>query len=131
TDLVSLARALDLRALRAALTQYDTPGIVDELERLDAVTRAVAFRALPKDTALAVFEDLDPALQRELLDKLRGETVTELVAGLDPDDRAGLFDELPAGVATRLLAELDEDERRMTMVLLGYPPRSVGRRMTP
>src|SRR5690606_18615197 len=50
---------------------------------------------------------------------------------LDPDDRAGLFDELPAGVATRLLAELDEDERRMTMVLLGYPPRSVGRRMTP
>ena len=130
-DLAPLARAGDVRALRSALSGLDVPGVVDELERLDAVSRAVAFRALPKDLALEVFEDLDPSLQSELIDGLRDDAVAELFAGLDPDDRAGLLDELPAGVATRLLSGLDPVERRMTTALLGYPPRSVGRRMSP
>lgn len=130
-SLSALARSGDLRALREALSRYDVPGIVDELERLDRIPRAVAFRALPKDTALEVFEDLDPALQREVLSGLRDEAVHDLIANLDPDDRAGLLDELPAGVATRLLAELDVHQRHMTTVLLGYPPESAGRRMTP
>lgn len=131
TDLTSLARDGDMRGLREALCEFDVPGIVDELERLDDFSRAVAFRALPKDLALATFEDLDPPLQRELIDELREDRVTELVAELDPDDRASLLDELPAGVAARLLSGLDAQESAMTTALLGYPPRSVGRRMTP
>lgn len=130
-DLTALVRQHDLRGLREALSEYDVPGIVDELERMDAFSRAVAYRALPKDQAMAAFEDLDPPLQRELIDELRGEGVAELVAELDPDDRAGLFDELPAGVAAKLLAGLDERERSMTTALLGYPADSTGRRMTP
>jgi magnesium transporter len=131
TDFATLAREGDLRSLREALCEYDVPGIVDELERLDAFSRAVAFRALPKDLALAVFEDLDPPLQRELIDELREEGVADLVLGLDPDDRASLVDELPAGVASRLLSGLSRKERVMTTTLLGYPPESAGRRMTP
>jgi magnesium transporter len=129
--LTTMARDGDLRGLREALCTYDVPGIVDELERLDAFTRAVAFRALPKELALATFEDLDPPLQRELLDDLRDEGVTELVADLDPDDRAGLLEELPAGVATKVLSGLSDAERTMTTALLGYPKESAGRRMTP
>lgn len=130
-DLATLARDGDLRSLREALLVHDVPGVVDELERLDAFPRAVAFRSLPKDLARAVFEDLDPPLQRELVEELREEGVSELVAELDPDDRAGLLEELPAGVATKVLSGLDEQERAMTTALLGYPPRSAGRRMTP
>ncbi|WP_369055743.1 magnesium transporter [Kineococcus terrestris] len=130
-DLPALARSGDVRGLRAALDPLDVPAVVDELERVDALTRAVAFRALPKGTALAVFEDLDPALQGELLQELREEAVRDIVADLDPDDRAGLLDELPAGVTARLLSGLTADERRMTTDLLGYPPESAGRRMTP
>jgi magnesium transporter len=131
TDFATLAREGDLRSLREALCEYDVPGIVDELERLDDFSRAVAFRALPKDLALAVFEDLDPPLQRELIDELREDGVADLVLGLDPDDRASLVDELPAGVASRLLSGLTAKERVMTTTLLGYPPESAGRRMTP
>jgi magnesium transporter len=130
-DLAELARAGDLRALRASLAELDVPGVVDELERTDRTTRAVAFRSLRKDLALAVFEDLDPELQRELLDGLRAEAVTELLEDLDPDDRAGLLDELPAGVAQRLLQGLSPAERRMTTALLGYPAESAGRVMSP
>jgi magnesium transporter len=131
TDFATLAREGDMRSLREALCEYAVPGIVDELERLDDFSRAVAFRALPKDLALEVFEDLDPPLQRELIDELREEGVAELVLGLDPDDRASLVDELPAGVASRLLSGLSPKERVMTTTLLGYPPESAGRRMTP
>jgi magnesium transporter len=131
TDFATLAREGDLRSLREALCEYDVPGIVDELERLDDFSRAVAFRALPKDLALAVFEDLDPPLQRDLIDELREDGVADLVLGLDPDDRASLVDELPAGVASRLLSGLTPKERVMTTTLLGYPPESAGRRMTP
>ncbi|MGY1840997.1 MULTISPECIES: magnesium transporter [unclassified Modestobacter] len=130
-ELAALARAGDLRALHQALDPLDVPAVVDELERLDPAARAVSFRSLPKDRALAVFEDLDPTLQRELIDQLREESTTELMAGLDPDDRASLLDELPASVAARLLSGLDEHERAMTTALLGYPPDSTGRRMTP
>jgi magnesium transporter len=130
-DFATLARSGDLRGLREGLCDLDVPGIVDEFERLDAFSRAVAFRALPKDLALATFEDLDPPLQHELLDELRDEGVGDLIAELDPDDRAGLLEELPAGVASRLLSGLSPSERRMTTTLLGYPPESAGRRMTP
>ncbi len=130
-DLAELAREGDLRALRSSLSERDVPGIADELERLDQVSRAVAFRSLRKDVALEVFEDLDPTLQSELLEAMRDEAVAELVEGLDPDDRAGLLDELPAKVAKRLLRGLDAHEREMTTALLGYPAGSTGRRMTP
>ncbi|HVL84000.1 MAG TPA: magnesium transporter [Pseudonocardia sp.] len=131
SDLATPARAGDLRVLRELLGGLPVADIVDELGRCDPLTRAVAFRALPKDLALEVFEDLDPALQRDLLDDLREETVRELVAGMDPDDRASLLDELPAGVAARLLSGLAPAERAMTTALLGYPPDSAGRRMSP
>jgi magnesium transporter len=130
-DLTDLARAGDLRALRGALDGQHDAAVAEHLERHDRLTRAVAFRALPKQQALTVFEHLDPALQTELLDGLREDATIELVAGLDPDDRAVLLDELPAKVARKLLSGLSADERTMTTTLLGYPPNSAGRRMTP
>jgi magnesium transporter len=131
TDLDELAHAGDLRGLRSALQEHSVTDIVEELERHDRVTRALAFRALPKALALGVFESLDTPLQSELLDGLRAESTAQLIAGMDPDDRASLLDELPAKVARQLLSALDPAERDMTTILLGYPPDSVGRRMTP
>lgn len=113
------------------MARLDTLDVVTELGRMNRTERAVAFRLLSKDRALAVFEDLDPALQAEVLTGLRSESAAEIVAGLDPDDRAGLLDELPASVANALLRGLSPSEREMTSLLLGYPEHAVGRRMSP
>jgi magnesium transporter len=106
---------------------------VDAAEAIGSLPRtlqALAFRLLPKDEAIAVYEYLDPAVQQTLLERLRSGEVLELVEEMSPDDRVRLFDELPAKVVRRLLAELSPAERRVTAQLLGYQPETAGRLMT-
>ena len=124
-------RAHDVPRLRAWLTETATLDIAEEFARLEPGERAVLFRLLDKDRALAVFEALDPIHQQELLEALRADQVRELVEEMDPDDRARLLDEMPAKVANRLQQGLSPAERQKTSVLLGYPPESAGRIMTP
>jgi magnesium transporter len=128
TDLVARK---DLDAIDRWLDEHGALDVADELARLEPSERAVVFRLLAKDRALAVFEALDPIHQQQLLDALADESVNELFLGIDPDDRARLTDEMPAKVANRLLAGLPETARKNTNILLGYPEESVGRIMSP
>lgn len=121
----------DLAGLSQAVTDLPARVIVDVCERLSLPQRAVMFRMLPKQRALEVFEALDPALQRELLQGLQDAEVSQLFAELDPDDRVRLVDELPAALATRLLRNLPDHEMELTAEVLGYPQHSIGRRMSP
>ena len=98
---------------------------------MDPLRAVVPFRLLPKDRALAVFEELEPIDQQGLLSGLRDDAFRDLVEEMDPDDRARMLHEAPAKVAKRVLAGLSAHERRMTAALLGYPEGSVGRLMTP
>jgi magnesium transporter len=116
---------------RAEMARLRPLELAEELTRLDGTQRAVAFRLLPKDLALSVFEALDAPAQSELLAELRDEPVRELFAELDPDDRVEVLDELPAKVVRKLLADLSPHERRITNELLGYPAEAVGRVMSP
>jgi magnesium transporter len=131
TDLSELSRSPDLRELQRWLEETGTLDIAEELARLGPDEKAVPFRLLPRDRALAVFEALDPVHQQEILEGLRAETVQQLVEAMDPDDRARLVGELPAKVATRVLAGLSAAERAKTAALLGYPEESAGRLMSP
>jgi magnesium transporter len=131
TNVADLIRGQELAALRAWLDETGTLDIAEELSRLEQAERAVPFRLLDKDRALAVFEALDPVHQQQLLDALRADQVRELVEDMDPDDRARLLDEMPAKVAKRLLSSVSPEERELTDTLLGYPPESAGRVMTP
>src|SRR5690625_7713954 len=94
---------------------------------MDRVERASAFRLLPKDRALEVFEDLDVPLQHELIDELRGAATAEIFIALDPDDRAPMWEELPAGNVAQLLSALSRHERELPTELVRHPARSIGR----
>ena len=104
--------------------------IAEAIGGLPRTLQALAFRLLPKDEAIAVYEYLEPSVQQSLLERLRSGEVLELVEEMAPDDRVDLFDELPAKVVRRLLAELSPAERRVTAQLLGYEPETAGRLMT-
>ena len=106
---------------------------VDAAEAIGSLPRtlqALAFRLLPKDEAIAVYEYLPVDVQQSLLERLRSGEVLELVEQMSPDDRVRLFDELPAKVVRRLQAELSPAERRVTAQLLGYEAETAGRLMT-
>ncbi|WP_343074457.1 magnesium transporter [Phytoactinopolyspora limicola] len=130
-ELIDMLKQQDLPYLKEWLSAQQPHAIADELARVDSAGMALVFRLLDKGKALAVFEELDPADQQEILAGLRDRAFRELVEGMDPDDRARLIDEVPAKVAKRVLAGLSPHERQMTAALLGYPEDSVGRRMTP
>jgi len=81
---------------------------------LPQTRQALAFRLLPKDEAIEVYEYLDPDVQQSLVERLRSGEVLELVEEMSPDDRVRLFDELPAKVVRDLLTRLSPAERRVT-----------------
>lgn len=129
-----ISRALnhhDLAGISQALAPLNVSETLEQLERLSTIERAVAYRTLPKDRAIEVFERLDAALQADLVAGLKEADVAEVFAQLSPDDRVALLDELPASVAHRLISGLDEKERALTSTVLGYPQGSVGRVMSP
>jgi magnesium transporter len=116
------------KLLLQPVQEVDTAEAIGNLPR---TLQALAFRLLPKDEAIVVYEYLEPAVQQTLVERLRSGEVLELVEEMSPDDRVRLFDELPAKVVRRLLAELSPAERRVTAQLLGYEAETAGRLMTP
>jgi magnesium transporter len=131
---LDIARLIDEGAT-AELTQwYSGASVLEisrELTRLDPADTAFAFRLLPRDRAIQVFEELEPSDQQQVLEGLRDDRVINLLEELDPDDRARLLEEMPAKVAKQLLNQLSPAERRLTTILLGYPEHSAGRLMSP
>ncbi|MEE3852657.1 magnesium transporter [Gordonia sp. LSe1-13] len=121
----------DLAATAATLATLPHADIAEVLEHLPRSRRVIAFRVLRKELAVDVFDDLPPHAQRHLIADLGTAEVAEAFDNLEPDDRAELLDELPASVARSLIQQLPPAEREMTGVVLGYPKRSVGRRMSP
>lgn len=116
--------------LRLSLKGIPPADIADIVAGLEPAEAAVMFRFLPRDDAGEVFAYLDGERQELLVNEL-GASASRVVEGMDPDDAAKLLEELPTEVAQRLIASLKPDERKEVQAILGYPPKSVGRLMTP
>jgi magnesium transporter len=129
-QLQGLLEAGNYDGVKLLLRPVQEVDIAEAIGGLPRTLQALAFRLLPKDEAIEVYEYLDASVQQTLLERLRSSEVLELVEEMSPDDRVNLFDELPAKVVRRLLAELSPAERRVTAQLLGYEPETAGRLMT-
>ncbi|MFO0835224.1 MAG: magnesium transporter [Phycisphaerales bacterium] len=130
-EVVELVRDGRYSELRDALHGVPTADVAEILAELEPNDAAVAFRFLLRDDAAEAFAYLAPEKQELLLEKLGDEGSVRVVEAMNPDDRVRLLDELPEEVAQRLVARLSPESRAVTQAILGYPPRSVGRLMTP
>lgn len=101
------------------------------LEDFTLNQQVVLFRLLEKDTALEIFELLEPTRQRELLAAFTDAEVTELFSSIDPSDQVRLLGELPAKVAKELLKSIPAEARESASMLMGFRPGTVGRVMSP
>jgi magnesium transporter len=130
-EIENMLNAKRTREVRAALNDLQLPEIVDILVELDSRHRAIAFRLLPRDVAADAYTELPSDQQLQLQDDLSNEQLAQMFNEMDPDDRADLFDEMPGQLAAQLLGMMRPEERRSTQIILGYPPESIGRLMTP
>ncbi|MCL2755737.1 MAG: magnesium transporter [Firmicutes bacterium] len=130
--ILELIEEKDMKSLKSLLQSIEdnmeTLYVINELSDKE---KAIVFRLLPKDNALAIFEQLDTTLQKELLSSFTNEYAKELIEELSPDDRVELFDELPAKVTKRLMSLLSPEDRQTTHMLMGYEAETAGRIMTP
>jgi magnesium transporter len=126
-ELILEGRYSELRAILHELPFADVADILGELEPAEG---GVAFRFLQRDDAAEVFSYIAPEKQEELVKRL-GEDALRIVEAMSPDDRVRVLDELPHEVAAKLIASLSPEERKVTQAILGYPPGTVGRLMTP
>ncbi|HHY12125.1 MAG TPA: magnesium transporter [Firmicutes bacterium] len=118
-------------ALRKLVSGWRVPDIADLLVQLDKPSRVLLFRCLPRKTAADVFSELEREDTDSLLKELTDEETRLLLAYMRPDDRTELLEELPGQVTQRLLNLLSPEDMKEARSLLGYPPRSTGRLMTP
>ncbi len=127
-ELIREGRYLELRDALHGIVPADVADVVAVLEPAEA---AIAFRFLSRDDAAEAFAYLDAEHQATLIHELGAQGSVRIVEGMEPDDRVRLLDELPPEVAQRIIASLSPEERKSTQAILGYPPGSVGRLMTP
>ena len=130
-DVARLAHERKWEELRGVLVRLHPADIADLIIDLPSEDEGIVFRLLPRDVASRTFAYLPRRDQRDLLESLSRDELRVILAGIAPDDRARLFGEMPAEVTRRLLETLPPAELKSIRDLLGYPPRTAGRYMTP
>src|SRR5262245_26273691 len=130
-DLQLLVREKHWDVLRDFLSRLDPADVADVLIAVPDQDDAAIFRVLPRGLAGKVFAYLPHDHQEGLLRTLTADQTRDVLAAMTPDDQARLLEELPAEVTRRILDALPAEELRAARDLLGYPPASAGRYMTP
>jgi magnesium transporter len=130
-DIEALIEVSSYREVREALKDLPAPDIADLIEGLDAAPAAIAYRVLPQDLAGDVFAEFEPETRSMLIDALGTDRARRAVLSMEVDDQARFLDELPPQVAASFVNSLSPEDRREVQAILGYPPDSVGRLMTP
>src|SRR2546423_103669 len=130
-DFEEIIQARNWDELREVLSELDPPDIAELIIDLPPEDEGIIFRLMPRERAAKVFEYLPHDVQRGLVRSLNHEQLQAIVNEMTPDDRTRLIEELPAEATRRLLETLSPDELKTARELLGYPPGTAGRYMTP
>ncbi|MFN5516632.1 MAG: magnesium transporter MgtE N-terminal domain-containing protein, partial [Cyanobacteriota bacterium] len=131
SQLLRLLETSQFETAKSLLAPAQAADIADVIESLPSHLQVVAFRLLSKNEAIQVYEHLELPWQEALLKDFKHSDVLEIFDQISPDERARLFEELPAKVTRQLFQRLSPEERQVTSLLLGYPPETAGRIMTP
>lgn len=130
-DLHELIREKNWDVLRDVISGWDPSDVASILIEIPDEDDVAIFRLLPREVAGRVFAYLPRDHQESLLRSLTNDQARSILQGMTPDDQARLLEELPAEVMRRVLATLAPAELQAARDLLGYPPKTAGRYMTP
>jgi magnesium transporter len=130
-ELEELIREKQWDVLREALSHFDPSDIAEILVDIPEEDDAPIFRILPRELAGRVFSYLPHHHQESLIRTVSNDQMRQLLQEMTPDDQTRLLEELPPEVTKRVLESLSAEELKSARDLLGYPPHTAGRFMTP
>lgn len=105
--------------------------IADFIASRPASESILLFAILPPEKGILAFSYLPFRSQIAILYAQPSERIAKILNELAPDDRTALLESLPTDVMNQLIKYLSPQERELSIRLLGYPEKSVGRLMTP
>lgn len=130
-EINELVQNRDWPTLKEIFQEWHPSDLADAVADMPENDRAIVFRLLPREKAADTFEYFDLDVQQSLLKSLGKEEVAGILNEMSPDDRTAFLEELPGPFVRQLMELLSPGERAVARNLLGYPPDSVGRLMTP
>ncbi len=120
-------RFSELMALIDELTPIDA---AEYLSLLSDEKLPLVFRILKKDTAAAIFAELDSDLQTQIISGMTDREITVILDELFTDDAVNMLEEMPAGMVKRILKNATPETRAEINRFLAYPEDSAGGVMT-
>ena len=126
-DLLDSRRYADFRDELSELNPVDAAEFFDELEpkRIPSI-----FKLLDKDTAAAVFAELEIEEQERIITAMTDREISLMVEELALDDTTEMLKELPANMVRRIMKNATPETRTDINRLLAYPEDSAGSVMT-
>ena len=126
-DLLDSRRYSDFRDELSELNPVDAAEFFDELEpkRIPSI-----FKLLDKDTAAAVFAELEIEEQERIITAMTDREISLMVEELALDDTTEMLKELPANMVRRIMKNATPETRTDINRLLAYPEDSAGSVMT-
>ncbi|MBQ3639418.1 MAG: magnesium transporter [Clostridia bacterium] len=132
-NIEELTELLDTKQYSKLIQKLDELPPVDAAEFIADLPEhraPVVFRMMKKDSAAAIFAELDPDLQTKLVSSMNDREVNEIFEELYVDDAVDMLEEMPASVVKRILKNATPQTRAEINRFLSYPEDSAGRVMT-
>jgi magnesium transporter len=130
-DLETALETADMEGLLEICDSLAAEDLAEMATRLEPLNQAVFFEKLPEEKATEIFQLLEVALQKDVLNAVSNQRVAAIINQMDPDNRTALLESLPQNSTRQLLSFLKPRERKTAQRLLDFPKDSIGRLMTP
>ncbi|MDG4868042.1 magnesium transporter [Guyparkeria sp. 1SP6A2] len=122
---------VDSAALGEQLEAVHDHDIAEAMPELSADGKTRVLEMLPSERRCEVFDFLEPGPQYQVVERLDEDVAGTLLDTLRPDNMTALLESLAPEQREVVVRLLSPKRARQAFKLLGYPPESAGRLMTP
>ncbi|HDP89100.1 MAG TPA: magnesium transporter [Thioalkalivibrio sp.] len=119
-----------LRVTRDRVREMPAPDIAEIISDLDRVSGQALLETLDDATVADTMSEIEPDLQRAMLEAMPPDRAADVLEEMDPDDAAALLGSLEPEDRANLIELMEEEETSQVIKLLAYPEDTAGGIMT-
>ncbi len=124
------ARRVKLNISHDGLAKLHPADIADIVEDLAPDERQAVFQTLDEETAAEALEEVEPKVQKSIVESLEPGKAADIVEEMDPDAAADLLNELPQERTEEILVQMEPEAQQEVVELLEHKEETAAGRMT-